>query len=62
MATLMTRDVKREEWAEPRALPFDDPPTTRVEWLWTLIALALLVTLLALVIDDQAFRRLFAAH
>ena len=62
MATLMTRDVKREEWAEPRALPFDDPPTTRVEWLWTLIALALLVALLAFVIDDQAFRDLLAAH
>ena len=61
MATSMAHDVKNEGWGAPPALPGDDATTTRDEWVWALISVALLVALLVLVVDDRPLRALTAA-
>ncbi|HEX9506662.1 MAG TPA: hypothetical protein VGA62_11740 [Acidimicrobiia bacterium] len=62
MATAMAPDVE-PDWAESWATPEGDPPTTYAELLWTtLISLALLVVLVAFLVDDHPLRALIAAH
>jgi hypothetical protein len=61
MATSVARDEKHQDWAEPGDLP-SGPPTNQAEWLWTLISLALLVLLVAFVVDDHLLRALLADH
>ncbi len=63
MATAMAPDVEPVDWAESWATPEGDPPTTYAELLWTtLISLALLVVLVAFLVDDHPLRALIAAH
>ena len=56
MATSIAHDTTLEDWAEPQALPDDEPTTARDEWLWALISIALLVVLIAFVVDDHPLR------
>ena len=58
MATAMAPDVEPEDWTEFRANPEGDPPTTVAELLWTLISLALLVLLVAFLVNDHPLRAL----
>jgi len=54
----MAPDVEPEDWTEFRANPEGDPPTTYAELLWTLISLALLVMLVAFLVNDHPLRAL----
>ena len=58
MATVMAPDVEPEDWAEFRAAPDGDPATTYAELLWTLISLALLIILVAFLVNDHPLRAL----
>ena len=57
MATSLAPDVKREDFAEPRAA---EPMRSRAEWLWTLVGLVLLGAFLAVVVNDYTQRGLTA--
>jgi hypothetical protein len=43
-------------------MPGGDPLSTRAQWLWTLLGLALLGAFLALVIDDFPLRSLISSQ
>jgi len=58
MATSIARDVEPEDWVESRATPDGEPSMTYAELLWTLISLALLVVLVAFLVDDHPLRAL----
>jgi len=57
MATAMAPDVEPEDWADSWTTP-GDPPTTYAELLWTLVSLALLVMLVAFIVNDHPLRAL----
>lgn len=62
MATSLTPEARPDDWVEPRAMPGGDPLSTRAQWLWTLLGLALLVGFLAFVVDDLPLRSLISTH
>jgi MYXO-CTERM domain-containing protein len=52
----------RENWAESHAMASSDPLSTRAQWLWTLLGLALLGGFLAFVVDDFPLRSLITTR
>lgn len=62
MATSLAPETRSEAWAEPRATPGGDPLSTRAQWLWTLLGLALLGGFLAFVVDDFPLRSLISTR
>jgi hypothetical protein len=51
MATAVTDSVKRLEEAESRFISTPEPWLSRIEWLWTLFGLALVITLLRFAVE-----------
>lgn len=62
MATSLAPEATNADWADPRATTADDPHAARAIWLWTIFGVVLLVTFLALVVDDFPLRALIAAR
>lgn len=62
MATSLDPGPMRENWAEPHAVASSDPLSTRAQWLWTLLGLALLGSFLAFVVDDFPLRSLITTR
>jgi hypothetical protein len=61
MATSLRAGVESEEWSESRYAG-SGQRRIRAELLWTLFALALLVTFAFFVIDDYPLRGVLAVH
>ena len=61
MATSFRADAKSEDSFEPRYAGAGQP-RIRAELLWTLFAVALLVTFVFFVIDDYPLRGVLAVH
>ncbi|HEV8670122.1 MAG TPA: hypothetical protein VGS01_05235 [Candidatus Limnocylindria bacterium] len=63
MATSLTDNTAREDWADTSAMPGRRSLITRAEWLWTLVGLALLGgAFLSLVIDDLPLRTIISVQ
>jgi hypothetical protein len=61
MATSLRAGVESEDWSELRYAS-TGLRRIRAELLWTLFAIALLVTFVLLVIDDYPLRGVLAVH
>ncbi|MEK6226351.1 MAG: hypothetical protein AABM40_08675 [Chloroflexota bacterium] len=61
MATSLRAGVESEDWSEPRYAG-SGQRRIRAELLWTLFAIALLVTFVFFVIDDYPLRGVLAVH
>jgi hypothetical protein len=63
VATSLARDVKIEDWTEPRdTTRASDPEPARAEWLWPLFGLVLLGAFLSFVVDDYPLRTIIAGN
>ena len=51
MATAVTDDVKRLREAESQFSSTAEPWLSRLEWLWTLVGVGLVITLLGMVVE-----------
>jgi hypothetical protein len=62
MATSLAPQVKDEDWSEPPPSTAHGARSARVEWMWTLVGLALLGAFLAFTVDDYPLRALISAN
>ena len=63
VATSVARDVKIDNWTEPRdTVPAPDPQPALADSLWPLFGLVLLGAFLSFVVDDYPLRAIIAGN